>query len=75
MKDTVEPRCRTEAQSSTPPHSGGSSCVMFSGHPLKCYTVLDLHHERVVTFVLLTKPSLCTGCVYFKISSNYLTMP
>lgn len=67
--------CRTEARSGAPPRSGESSCFMFSGCRLKCYTVLDLHHERVVTIVLLTNPGLCTGCVYFKISSNYLTMP
>jgi len=75
MKDPVELRCRTEAPSGTPPRSGESSCVMFSGLGLKCYTVLDVQHEGVVSVVLLTKPSLCTGCVYFKISSNYLAMP
>lgn len=43
---------------------------------LKCFfTVLDVHHDGAVTVVLLTKPRLCAGCVYFKISSNYLTMP
>lgn len=72
----MELRRRTEAQIRTPTQCTDSSCVMLSGLRLKCFfTVLDVHHDGVVTVVLLTKPRLCTGCVYFKISSNYLTMP